>query len=452
MAQRFGPKIVTDSLVLALDASDNKSAPHNDLPVKDGCVTWLDGADDDVFSYSSGTLVSQWRDKSGNDNHVNQSTTSSQPTRNRTLNSKSVVDFDGSNDSLSSSNSLTLSSGHTMFAVTLTDAFSSDAGLISINNQLSNGITVHTGGLVYFYYGSGGYNTTQGVNVSTSYILTKVWTGATSGNRISYKNGTQGYSTGTMANSNSTGVLRLGQQTTYYNGYIAEVVIYNRELSQDEITKVHNYLQNKWNISVSDAKWYDRTANGLNGSFNGQPIYSETNKGYFYTDGTDDYISTSDSSILDISGDKSLAIWVYLGADSSGCGITGKAHNTEKGMALAYGWNSQGFQNIAWNNRNAPQLSKDSSRDLQKWIYLVGTQDGSTRYIYAVDSQGTRSASDSGGGTHTWVNQHGLIIGRVASGSPSPSGTRFGSLNVYNKALSSAEILQNYNATKGRYL
>ena len=228
------------------------------------------------------------------------------------------------------------------------------------------------------------------------------------------------------------------------------MVIYNRELSQDEITKVHNYLQNKWNISVSDAKWYDQTASGLNGSFNGQPIYSETNKGYFYTDGTDDYISTSDSSILDISGDKSLAIWVYLGADSGGCGFVGKAHSTEKGMALAYGWNSQGFQNIAWNSLNAPQLSKDTNRDVQKWIYLVGTQDGSTRYVYAVDDQGTRSASATGG-TNTWVNQHGLIIGRVASGSPVPSGTRFGSVSVYSKALSADEVAQNYNATKSRY-
>ena len=185
----------------------------------------------------------------------------------------------------------------------------------------------------------------------------------------------------------------------------------------------------------------------------GLPILGRKTAGenYIQFDGSTEWIETADLSSLDLSGDKTLAMWVYLGADSSGCGIAGKAHNTEKGMALAYGWNSQGFQNIAWNSRNAPQLSKDSSRDLQKWIYLVGTQAGSTRYIYAVDSQGTRSASDSGGGIHSWNNQHGLNIGRIASGYNAPNGTRVAAVSVYNRALTAAEVLQNYNATKGRF-
>ena len=186
----------------------------------------------------------------------------------------------------------------------------------------------------------------------------------------------------------------------------------------------------------------------------GLPIVGGKGAGgnYIQFNGSTEWIETADLSSLDLSGDKTLAMWVYLGADSSGCGFAGKAHSTEKGMALAYGWNSQGFQNIAWNSRNAPQLSKDTNRDVQKWVYLAGTQDGSTRYIYAVDAQGTRSASDSGGGIHSWSNQHGLNIGRVASGSNAPNGTRVAAVSVYNKALSSTEILQNYNATKSRFL
>ena len=62
---QYSPKIVTDSLVMCLDASNNKSYP-TDLPVKNGLVMWMDAADVTTFSYSSGTTVSQWRDKSGN--------------------------------------------------------------------------------------------------------------------------------------------------------------------------------------------------------------------------------------------------------------------------------------------------------------------------------------------------------------------------------------------------
>jgi len=466
---QYGPKIVTDSLVLALDAADNNSAPHNDLPVKKGCVTWLDGADDDVFSYSSGTLVSQWRDKSGNDNHVSQSTTSSQPTRNRTLNSKSVVDFDGSNDSLSSSNSLTLSSGHTMFAVTLTDAFSSDAGLISINNQLSNGITVHTGGLVYFYYGSGGYHTTQGVNLSTSYILTKVWTGATSGNRISYKNGTQGYSTGTMANSNSTGVLRLGQQSTYYNGYIAEVVIYNRELSQDEITKVHNYLQNKWNISVSDAKWYDRTANANNGTPTNDPTYSETNKGYFDFDGTDDAF---DLPVRTVDGLTTYSISFWVNFDTWSTGSTyGNIYCEETGLWIANYYDKIGFDfhnGNTWIDGNGGtvdslQITVPASDKTGTWLHVTATYSGSTSSTsatitgYLNGSQNFQVTTSYASGSNSRIAFNGSTnykggIGYRRSYNSYYFDGKIANMSMYNKVLTSAEVLQNYNATKGRYL
>ena len=448
---QYGPKIVTDSLVLALDAADNNSAPHNDLPVKQGCVTWLDGADDDVFSYSSGTLVSQWRDKSGNDNHVSQSTTSSQPTRNRTLNSKSVVDFDGSDDSLSSSNSLTLSSGHTMFAVTLTDAFSSDAGLISIQDRLDNGITIHTGGYAYFYFGSGSYNTTQSVAASTSYILSKVWTGATSGNRISYKDGTQGYSTGTMASSHSTGVLRLGQQTTYYNGYIAEVIIYNRELSQDEITKVHNYLQNKWNISVSDAKWYDQTANAYNGTPANGPTYSETNKGYFDFDGTNDQIA-----IGNLGSFSTFTVEVLFKSDSV----------TNYKNVMDCNWLTD---NATYSN-SGPRLEQYTSGSLawvigpgdgtyygitigsissSQWVHAVITKTGTSSFVGYLNIPGT-NASQNGSFTGWYGSLDDVVVGKGFNNSRYYDG-KIALVRIYNKALSSDEVLQNYNAVKARF-
>ena len=58
MALQYSPKIVQDSLVMCLDASQNKSYP-TDLPVKNGLALWLDAADDTTFSYSSGTN-SEW--------------------------------------------------------------------------------------------------------------------------------------------------------------------------------------------------------------------------------------------------------------------------------------------------------------------------------------------------------------------------------------------------------
>jgi len=91
-------------LVFSLDAT--MLAGTSDLPIKNGLEVWLDGADDNTFAYGTGTDVTRWSDKSGNGNDVVQTTAANMPTRipytTVTANPCSVVDFNGSTDSLSS--------------------------------------------------------------------------------------------------------------------------------------------------------------------------------------------------------------------------------------------------------------------------------------------------------------------------------------------------------------
>lgn len=162
------------------------------------------------------------------------------------------------------------------------------------------------------------------------------------------------------------------------------------------------------------------------------------------------YISVADTSILKLSGDKTLATWINLSTNSSGCGFVGKADGTSNGMSLGYGWDSNGFMALCWNSSNAPYLAKDSNRDYGKWIYLAAVQSGSTRYIYAFDSVGLRSSSSSGG-NHTWNNSLSLIIGGINGYLAMPSGTKLEAVSVHNRALSSDELLKNFNRTKSRY-
>jgi len=182
----------------------------------------------------------------------------------------------------------------------------------------------------------------------------------------------------------------------------------------------------------------------------GLPIYGNSGN-YLLFDGTNDAVNVNDDSKYRLSGDKTLSLWVYMGADSSGCGIAGKSNSTVRGMALGYGWNGNGFMALAWNSSNSPFLSKDLSRDIGKWVYLVATQIGTTRYIYALDSQGVRS-STSTAGTHTWDNDLPLTIGNANGGSSfAPGGTRITNVSVYNRGLSENEILQNFKALRGRF-
>jgi hypothetical protein len=166
------------------------------------------------------------------------------------------------------------------------------------------------------------------------------------------------------------------------------------------------------------------------------------------TFGGSNCITVDDTPAIALSGDKSFCMWIYFDQDAS-CGFGGKSNGTVSGMSLGYGWSGGGFMALAWNTANSPALAKDS-RDYKKWVYLAAVQNGSTRYIYAVDAIGIRSTSSSGG-THSWSNSLPLKIGRINDHAQVPSGTKIGEVSVYNRALTQSEVLQNFNRSKSRY-
>lgn len=68
-----------------------------------GLVAWFDADDVSTFTLN-GTAVSEWRDKSGNGYSVSQGTANNQPERTGTIQGRACLDFDGTNDYLSSDN------------------------------------------------------------------------------------------------------------------------------------------------------------------------------------------------------------------------------------------------------------------------------------------------------------------------------------------------------------
>ena len=205
---------------------------------------------------------------------------------------------------------------------------------------------------------------------------------------------------------------------------------------------------NPRSYSGSGTTWTDITGNGNNGTLYNSPTYSSD--GTFNFSGGN-YIGVNDNATLNISGDKTLSTWVYMGATAN-CGIAGKTSNTNFGMSLSYGWSGYGFMGNAWNSVNLPALDRDATRDINKWCYVNAIQSGSTRYIYVWDSQGLRTSSYSGG-IQSWAYTGSLWIGcgGAAGGSRVPSGTKMSAVQVYNRALSTDEIAQNFNAYCSRY-
>lgn len=58
-----------------------------------GLALWLDSSDASTFTFSSGSLVSQWNDKSGFGRHFTQATVANQPSRTGTKNGLPTVSF-----------------------------------------------------------------------------------------------------------------------------------------------------------------------------------------------------------------------------------------------------------------------------------------------------------------------------------------------------------------------
>ena len=60
----------TAVLLFLIGLSCATASPAIATPITDGLELWLDATDAATFTFDSGTLVSQWADKSGEDNHA----------------------------------------------------------------------------------------------------------------------------------------------------------------------------------------------------------------------------------------------------------------------------------------------------------------------------------------------------------------------------------------------
>jgi hypothetical protein len=83
-----------------------------------------------------------------------------------------------------------------------------------------------------------------------------------------------------------------------------------------------------------------------------------------------------------------------------------------------------------------------------KWYYVVYTYDRTNEKGYY---NGELIATKANTGNISTNADNNLAIGgRSGSGSDAWQG-KIASVHIYNKALTAAEVLQNYNATKGRF-
>jgi hypothetical protein len=184
------------------------------------------------------------------------------------------------------------------------------------------------------------------------------------------------------------------------------------------------------------------------------PTFSSSNGGQIIFDGTNDYIKLPANSAYNLNNG-SLTIEVFYSIINP---IIGERmileHNT---------WNAAGLYQLTFATNNVYRYNfpeawaggqqldyTDTNLELDKWTHVVANFNTNTNtsrlYINTqLKAERTDITAELGNSTSDIYifcrNGTGLFLA-----------ARLGHIKLYNRALSYQEILQNYNATKGRYI
>ena len=182
---------------------------------------------------------------------------------------------------------------------------------------------------------------------------------------------------------------------------------------------------------------YDLSGNGKTSYFTNGAFYQNYSKGVVVLE-YDDYISTP---LFNLTSPITVSAWVK-NVSIIGC-VFGKSGTGGNGEAIFF-FGGETITNAA---SGVGAVFTFSSVNLNSWYNLVLTRDGGN--VNKVYRNGIPSSSELVRTGTISFNQ----IGRYwdAVGATTIKGS-IGEVKIYNRALSDTEVLQNYNASKKRYL
>jgi len=202
---------------------------------------------------------------------------------------------------------------------------------------------------------------------------------------------------------------------------------------------------NPRSYSGSGTTVYDATSTQPAVSMLNGTTYTSGISGYWTFDGIDDYIGGSNLT-TSLSGG-TMEIWTYITAINRSQGFF--TLNTGSGAYINFWmpttnnmrWEVIGSTGSAYSTINATTTSV-----VNTWYHFVGTFNGTTTIIYV---NGVSEASQTMTNQPTGSYTAPISVGRYDASYPSAS--RIPVARFYNRALTAAEVLQNFNALRGRY-
>ncbi|MEP7204706.1 MAG: LamG-like jellyroll fold domain-containing protein [Candidatus Saccharibacteria bacterium] len=199
--------------------------------------------------------------------------------------------------------------------------------------------------------------------------------------------------------------------------------------------------------SGSGTSWKNIGSGGGTGTLQGGVNYSSSGGGALGFDGTSGYVSTAFPTGPNFDTDFTVSIWIKSASFGIGTGIFQKtdpgSYSTSKGFSIT---NISSPQTVyVWLSNGASVKALNTGLNTYGWTNLTVTRSGNVvqSYLNAANI-GTLDLTAFGS-----INgSNGLELGRGNNGYWNGS---LASTAIYDRALTSAEVLLNFNSTKARY-
>lgn len=250
-------------------------------------------------------------------------------------------------------------------------------------------------------------------------------------NSISIGNGWYRFSyTFTPLNSGTSAYFRILMGS--YNTYVSR--FWWRKLQLEQSSTRTDYVD-----GVPLSTWYDLSGNNNNATITGVPVYSPSNSGGVIYNGSTSYSDLADNTYTRFPHNSawSISLWCKpITQNITYPGFLIKGNSGLSGVLIYYT-----AAGIYWKHNATDLQITTTELNVTKNICLTYSGSGNiNRYVNGVNvgTVGTMSSTES---------SSVLRLG---------SGDQLGNVHIYNfakynKMLSAAEVLQNYNELKGRY-